>query len=145
MQNFTSIPFKTESGLSQINGIGKFSSAGIVLEFEKKLFGIVSHGVKEIRLPLEELLDVKFRKGFLKRGARIEIRLNSYAQLTELPNRDGKVTLKIQRDDFESARNAVANLEKDLAAHRQSLPPTQTPVSRLFEDDADTKELNERH
>jgi hypothetical protein len=143
MQNFTSIPFKTESGFSQINGIGKFSSAGIVLEFETKLFGIVSHGVKEIRLPLEKLLDVKFRKGFMKHGARIEIRLNSYAQLTELPNRDGKVTLKIQRDDFERAREAVANLEKDLASHRQSLPPTQTPVSRLFDDDADTKELKE--
>ena len=33
MQNFTSIPFKTESGLSQINGVAKFSGAGIVFEF----------------------------------------------------------------------------------------------------------------
>ncbi len=141
MQSFTSIPFKTESGLSQIDGIGKFSSAGIVLEFESKLFGIIKNGVKEIRLPLADLLDVKFRKGFLKRWARIEIRLKSFAQLSELPNRDGKIILKLQRDDFERARDAIVNLQKNLNEHLESLPPAHTPVSRLFEEEEETKEL----
>jgi hypothetical protein len=142
MQSFTSIPFKTESGLSQINGIGKFSSAGIVLEFESKLFGIIKGGVKEIRLPLEDLLDVKFRKGFLKNWARIEIRLKSFAKLSELPSKDGKITLKLQRDDFERAQKAVSDLQKNLSEQQDSLPPTHTPVSRLFdEDEAETKEL----
>jgi len=141
MQSFTSIPFKTESGLSQIDGIGKFSSAGIVLEFESKLFGIIKNGVKEIRLPLADLLDVKFRKGFLKRWARIEIRLKSFTQLSELPNRDGKIILKLQRDDFERARDAIVNLQKNLNEHHESLPPAHTPVSRLFEEEEETKEL----
>ena len=141
-QNFTSIPFKTESGLSQIDGIGKFSSAGIVLEFESKLFGLIKGGVKEIRLPLAEILDVKFRKGFLKRRARIEIRLKSFAKLSELPSRDGKITLKLQRDDFERARDAVAQMQNNLSEQRESLPPAHTPVSRLFDDDNDTKELD---
>jgi hypothetical protein len=141
MQNFISVPFKAESGLSQINGIAKFSPAGVVLEFESKLFGIVSDGVKEIRLPLGDLLDVKFRKGFIKRWARIEIRLKSFAQLSELPNKDGKITLKLRRDDFERARDAVARLEKDLSEHVETLPPAPSPVSRLFDDEADTKEL----
>jgi hypothetical protein len=65
--SFTSVPFKTESGFSTVNGVAKFSSAGVVLEFESKLFGILPGGVKEARLPLTEILDVKFRKGFLKR------------------------------------------------------------------------------
>lgn len=146
MNNFTSIPFKTESGLSQIDGIGKFSSAGIVLEFESKFLGFIKGGVREIRLPLDDLLDVKFRKGFFKRGASIEIRLKSFAQMSEMPSRDGKITLKLQRDDFERARDAVENLQKNLNEHHQSLPPAHTPVSRLFEEEeeAETQRLKKR-
>jgi hypothetical protein len=142
-QNFISIPFKTESGLSQIEGIGKFSPAGIVLEFESKLFGIIKNGVKENRIALDDILDVTFKKGFLKRGSKIVIRLKSYAKLSEMPNKDGKITLKIPRDDYERASEAVAKLHKNLIEHHESLPPTHTPVSRLF-DESDDKidELN---
>ncbi|MDQ3179648.1 MAG: hypothetical protein M3Q33_03915 [Acidobacteriota bacterium] len=134
---FISVPFKTESGLSQIDGIGKFSSAGIVLEFESKLFGIIKNGVKESRIALDEILDVRLRKGFFKFAAKIEIRLKSFSQLSELPNKDGKVTLKLKRDDFERAEQAVVQLQKILTAHREFLPPAHTPVSRLFDNDDD--------
>ena len=133
--NFITVPFKTESGLSQIDGIGKFSSAGVVLEFESKLFGIIKNGVKEIRLSTADILDVRFRKGLFKIGAKIEIRLKSFAKLSELPNKDGKLALKIRRDDFKLAQEAVAKLQKDLTEYQESLPPTHTPVSRLFEDE----------
>lgn len=142
--NFTSVPFKTESGLSQIDGMGKFSAAGVVLEFESKLFGIIKDGVKEARIATNEILDVKFRKGFLKYGAKIEIRLKDFTQLSKLPNKDGKITLKIKKDDFERAREAVAKLQKDLTEQREFLPPMQTPVSRLFdESENETKEFDD--
>ncbi len=141
---FISIPFKTESGMSQIEGIGKFSGAGIVLEFESKLFGIISNGVKENRIALEDILDVTFQKGFFKRGAKIVIRLKSYAKLTEMPNKDGKITLRIPRDDYQRASEAVAKLNKNLIEHHESLPPTHTPVSRLFDESEDeAKELRD--
>jgi len=133
--NFITVPFKTESGLSQIDGIGKFSSAGVVLEFESKLFGIIKNGVKEIRLSTSDILDIKFRRGLMKIGAKIEIRLKSFAQLSELPNKDGKLILKIRRDDFERAEEAAAKLQKDMRQQQESLPPARTPVSRLFEDE----------
>ena len=133
--NFITIPFKTESGLSQIDGIGKFSSAGVVLEFESKLFGIIKNGVKEIRLSTSDILDARFRKGLFKVGAKIEIRLKSFAQLSELPNKNGKIVLKIPRDDFKFAQKAIADLQRHLIEHQNSLPPTHTPVSRLFEDE----------
>ncbi len=140
---FTSVPFKTESGLSQIDGMSKFSSAGIVLEFESKLFGIIKSGVSEVRIALAEILDVKFRKGFFRYGARIEIRLKNFNQLAKLPNSDGKITLKIKRDDFERARDAVENLQKNLTEHQESLPPPHIPVRSLFdESEAETKELS---
>ncbi len=141
MQNFISIPFKTESGMSQIEGIGKFSPAGIVLEFESKLFGIIKNGVKENCIALDDILDVTFKKGFMKRGSKIVIRLKSYAKLSEMPNKDGKITLKIPRDDYERASEAVAKLSKNLTEHQENLPPTHTPVSRLFDESDD--EINE--
>jgi hypothetical protein len=142
--NFVSVPFKTESGLSQIDGMGKFSSAGVVLEFESKLFGIIKDGVKEARIAIDEILDVKFRKGFFKIGSKIEIRLKDFTKLSQLPNKDGKVTLKIKKDDFERAKEAVAKLQKDLTEQRESLPPAHTPVSRLFDESEDeTKELKD--
>ena len=144
MSNFTSIPFKTESGLSQVNGLAKFSAAGIVLEFESKFLGLIATGVKEVRLPMEDLLDVKFRKGVFKRGARIEIRTKSFSTLAQLPNKEGKLTLKLDADDFGNARDAVDKLNKDLTEQRESLPPTHTPVSVLFdESEEETRELPE--
>lgn len=141
---FISVPFKAESGLSQIDGMGKFSSAGVVLEFESKLFGLIKNGVQEARLPVADILDIKFRKGFIKVGAKIEIRLKSFTQLSELPNKDGKLILKIRRDDFDRAREAVERIQKVQAEEQSSLPPTHTPVSRLFEESEDeTKQLGE--
>ena len=138
-QGFTSVPFKTEThhGLSSINGVAKFSPAGIVLEFESKLFGIIAGGVKEVRLPVAEILDVKFKKGLFKRGAKIEIRTTSFAKLAELPNNDGKLTLKLVADDFERAQSAVEKLQRDMTETAASLPPVQTPVSELFEDETE--------
>jgi len=142
MQTFTSVPFKSESGLSQTNGLAKFSAAGIILEFESKFLGLVSKGVKEVRLPIDELLDVKFRKGFVRRGAKIEIRLRSMTRLRELPNQEGKIVLKIATEDWELARDAVARFEKDSGERSASLPPTHTPVSVLFDEtEEDTQEL----
>ena len=146
MQSFTSVPFKTESahGLTQINGVAKFSSAGVVLEFESKLFGLISHGVKEARLSTSEILDVKFKKGVFKRGAKIVIRTKSMAKLTELPNSEGKMMLKIQSDDFERAQEAVAQLQNDMMEKAAALPPTHTPVSVLFDESEDeTQELKD--
>jgi hypothetical protein len=139
MQNFTSVPFKTESGhgLTQVNGVAKFSPAGIVLEYESKLFGVIGGGVKEVRLPVADILDVKFRKGLFKRGAKIEVRMRTFAKLAELPNSDGKLTLKLTRDDFERGKAAVEQLEKDIADLEAALPPPQTPVSQLFQDETE--------
>ena len=144
MQSFTSIPFKTESGMSQINGVAKFSSAGVVLEFESKLFGLISSGVKEARLPVGEIHSIKFKKGVMKRGAKIEIRLNSFAKLTEVPNQEGKIVLKLFPDDFDSARDAVSRLGKLMSEHVSSLPPPNPGLRSLFDNSEDeTQELKD--
>ncbi len=144
MQSFTSVPFKTEKhhGLSEVNGVAKFSSAGIVLEFESKLFGLISDGIKEARIAIVDILDIKFKKGVFKRGAKIEIRTKSLAAMAGLPNEGGKLIFKLKADDFERGRDAVEKLQKDIAGYNQSLPPAHTPVSVLFDaSEDDTEEL----
>lgn len=141
---FISVPFKTESGLSQIDGMGKFSPAGIVLEFESKFLGLIKSGIRENRIALDEILDLKFRKGLFKYGVKIEIRLKSFTRLIEFPNQDGKITLKIKREDFELAKEAVEIFNKNLTERRENLPPAHTPVSVLFdESEAETQKLSE--
>jgi hypothetical protein len=141
-QNFTSVPFKSESshGLTHVEGIAKFSAAGVILEFESKIIGLIKTGVKEVRLPLGEIFDVKFRKGFLKRFAKIEIRMTTIAKLNEVPNENGKITLKLTSDDFERGAEAVARLQMEMSGHKELEPPVHTPVSRLFGEDEDQNE-----
>ncbi len=136
------IPFKISGahGLSEVDGIAKFSPAGIVLEFEAKILGLMKTGVKEVRVALAEINDIKFKKGVLKFGAKIEIRLKSFTKLSEIPNQDGKIRLQISRQDFIQAEETVNKILECLKERRDILPPNNVSVSELFEDE--TKELN---
>jgi hypothetical protein len=136
------IPFKISGahGLSEVDGIAKFSPAGIVLEFEAKILGLMKTGVKEVRVALAEINDLKFKKGILKFGAKIEIRLKSFTKVSEIPNEGGKIRLQISREDFIQAEETVNKMHECLNERRDILPPSNVSVSELFEDE--TKELN---
>lgn len=147
--NFVGVPFKAETakGLSETNGIAKFSEAGIVIEYESKLLGFIGSDVKEVRIGLNEILDIKFGKGIYKFFSTIRLRLKSISELGKLPNEGGKVKLKIKREDFEHAQNAVELINAILEGNTYDrpiaevlpstkpgeLPPPQTSVNELFE------------
>lgn len=147
MQSFTSVPFKTESGhgLTQVNGVAKFSSAGVVFEFESKLFGLISNGVREVRLSTADILDIKFKKGVFKRGAKIVIRTTSVAKLSELPNSEGKMTLKIQSDDFVRASSAVERLNEDINSDANNMRLQQPPASIVSNENKDDVSRTHRY
>ena len=136
---FTSVPFKTETahGFTTVHGVAKFSPAGVVLEYESKILGLVPNGVKEVRLPLTEILDISFKKGVFRQSAKIEIRTRTLAVLAELPASDGKLSLKLIKDDIRRGEAAVAQLQKELSGYQDALPPPHTPVSQLFEDESE--------
>lgn len=142
-QGFISVPFKTESphGLTSYNGVAKFSPAGIVLEFESKILGMIPGGVKEVRLPIAEILDIKFKKGFLRVGSKIVIRTKTFSVLAALPNDNGRVSLKLIREDFELGKNAVEQLNKEITGYADELPPPRTPVGELFQDEGEDETL----
>jgi hypothetical protein len=136
---FISVPFKASSpnGMMEYNGIAKFSPAGIV--------------IKEVRIALNEIFDIRFRKGIYKFFAQVQFRLQSFSKLSELPNDSGKVKLKIKRADFELAQKAVEQTLQYMSGNEQpvlpdnnqsneQLPPVQTSVNELF----DTEKLDKK-
>lgn len=148
---FISVPFKADSphGITEYNGIAKFSPAGIVIEFQSVIIGLIDGDVKEVQIPLSEIIDIKFRRGFYKFFSQIQFRLRNFATLSRLPNNNGRVKLKIKREDFEIAERAVKQLSMQLdvfqnsvnlageVAPKEQLPPTHTPVSYLFDETED--------
>ncbi len=141
-KSFISIPFKIEGehGISKIEGLAKFSQAGIVLEFEKKFLGLFETGVKEVGIPLVEIESVRFKKGFLKFGAKIEIRVNNLAKLSDLPTRNSRLLLAVARIDHAEAENAVVALEDFL--NKTNNPPQNKPRPLFDESEDETKKLD---
>ncbi len=154
---FISVPFKAASanGITEYNGIAKFSPAGIVFEFDSILLGLIGGEVKEVQVALDEILDIKFRKGIYKFFAQIQLRLKNFTKLSQLPNYSGKVKLKIKREDFELAQKAVEQTLQYMSGDDslvlsgnddsiEQLPPAQTSVSELFDTEKlETKDLRE--
>jgi len=106
-----------------------------VLEYESKIIGLISTGLKDAQIPIDELLDIKFKKSFGKKGGKIEVRLKSMRRLAELPNQQGKIVLKIEADDRDRAKEAVDRLAKDIVDHAKNAPPPHPPLESIFEDD----------
>ncbi|CAN5849399.1 hypothetical protein BH20ACI4_BH20ACI4_32590 [soil metagenome] len=150
---FITVPFKAESpnGMMHYHGIAKFSFAGVVVEFEPKILGLVGGEVKEVQIALDEIFDIKFRKGIYKFFGQIQFRLQNYQKISQLPNKDGKVKLNIKREDYELAREAVEQtlqymkgvstpvLESADESEKQ-LSPVQTSVNELFDTEKLEKE-----
>ncbi len=153
---FIAVPFKAEdgNGLSESIGIAKFSEAGIVLEYESKFIGLFGGSVKEARISLDEILDIKFKKGVFRFFSRIHLRLKNIEKLGKLPHDGGKIKLKIKREDFELAEKAFEQTmlyirgESPEVLHeagtKDQLPPAQTSVNELFDTEKfKTNDLNE--
>lgn len=143
---FIGVPFAASNGngMKEYNGIAKFSRAGIVFEFDSVILGLIGGEVKEVRVALDEILDIRFRRGAYKFFAQIQIRLKNFTKLSQLPNYSGKIRLNVKREDFDSAQTAVEQILRSIneadslilngsGDAREQLPPAQISVSDLFD------------
>jgi hypothetical protein len=139
--NFISIAFKIDGsqtgGFKTVDGMAKISPAGIVVEFEAKIFGIMKTGVKEVRISLAEIEEVRVNRKFFKHT--FEIWLNNFKTLSDIPNKNGRVILQISKEDRPRAEQAARVLQT-ARSETDAMEILQTPVSRLFGDDDETKE-----
>lgn len=137
---FITIPFKIEGahgGFSVVSGMAKISRAGIVLEFEAKVFGLMKTGIREVRVALKEIEDIKNKRRFFRYT--LEIWLNNFKTLSEIPNKDGRIILQIAKDDRPRAMEAIKILQT-AKSETEALEILQTPVSRLFDDSEEPPE-----
>lgn len=141
--HYISISFKIDGsqtgGFKTVDGMAKISRAGVVIEFEAKIFGIMKTGIKEVRIPLNEIEEVRVVKKFFKHT--FEIWLNNFRTLSEIPNKDGRVILQISKDDRPRAEQA-ARILQTARSETDAMEILQTPVSRLFGDDEETGKLS---
>jgi hypothetical protein len=116
----------------------------VIVEYEPKLLNMFGGEVNEVQIALDEIFDIKFRKGVYEFFGQIQFRLQNYRKITELPNKDGKVKLNIKREDYEIARQAVEqtlryiqgdfkSLPETSDDSEKQLPPAQTSVNELFD------------
>ncbi len=142
--NFISIPFKIDGtqtgGFKTVDGMAKASTAGVIFEFEEKIFGLMKTGVKEVRVSLREIEEVRLNKKFFR--TTLEIWLNSFKTLSEIPNKNGRLVLQIAKEDRARAEQAVRVLQSALV-EEDAREILQTPVSRLFGEDDETGSLKE--
>lgn len=142
-QGFNIVPFKVDSehGMSECQGLAKFSAAGIVLEFEEEFLGLVkAGGVREARIPVTDILDLQFTKGFRGYFRKIVIRFKNLGAIAGLPSKNGRLKMKVARIDHAAAERAVEDMQRILNGPPDAeLPPTT--VRQLFGDEAETKDL----
>ena len=143
--NYISISFKIDGsqtgGFKTVNGMVKVSRAGIVVEFEAKIFGLMRTGIKEVRIPLGEIEEARVGRKFFKHT--LEIWLNNFKTLSEIPNRDGRIVLQISKDDRPRAEEAARVLRTALS-EKDALEILQTPVSRLFSETEEEENSGEK-
>ena len=140
---FITIPFKiegTHGGFSIVNGMAKVSRAGVVLEFEAKIFGMMKTGIKEVRVALNEIEEARTKRRFFRHT--LEIWLNNFKTLSEIPNKDGRIILQISKDDRPRAVEAIRILYS-AKSESDALEILSSPVSRLFSDEAETLKSND--
>lgn len=142
--------------MTTVEGLAKISPAGIVLEFEKKLFGLLKEDVREIRIPVGEIIGIKLKSGVFNSKIerylynKLELRLNNLARLEGLPFKGGAAMLKIKRADLDSAEQAVAIIDAalrgsvNIPGNPQAAFPAESPLQRMLNhDDTETLELVE--
>ncbi len=101
------LPFKIPhliAGFAEGTGLAKASPAEVTLEFFVKdtVVSVFKSGIKEIRIPCEEIDVVRLKRGWF--GDKVHIRVKSLKWLAELPGcENGEVTLHIARQDRDQA------------------------------------------
>ena len=115
------VPFTIDlfGGLGQCEGLLRDEGQHLTLEFQNvdTLAGIFKSGVREVRVPLKDLVSVTLTKGWLGTswmGVTIVLQAARMETLQEVPGMSqGRVELSVARKDRDTAEQFVANLHRN--------------------------------
>lgn len=117
-----SIPFYNDDvygGFAIQNGLIHVDSNFLTVEFETKdnVFKIVSSGLQIIKIPLNGIQSIEFKKGFF--SSKIILSTKSLKYLANIPgNESNTVTFKIKKKDKDLALMSVSQIQLLLAENK---------------------------
>jgi hypothetical protein len=110
-----SVPFTIESvfqGFAETQGILSVDGTDLKLEFQTSdnILGLLKSGVREVRLPLDKVEEIRFRKWLF--SCSIIIRMAEMRVASEVPNfKQGEIRLSISRKHRQAAEDLVAAVQ----------------------------------
>lgn len=108
-------------GFGQTHGLASPAADGLRLQYQTRdaMIGLLRSTTRHALVPLEAIVDLRFRYGFLWFSPRIELRVAELAVLTDIPGAEGsRLVLKVRRADREHARKLVHLIGSLLAERR---------------------------
>jgi hypothetical protein len=115
------VPFTIEvfGGLGKCEGLLRDEGEHVTLEFQTSdtVAGILKTGIRQVRIPLPELVSVTLTKGWFGAswlGVKIVLQATRLETLQDVPGMSqGRVELSVARKDRDAAERLVADLYQD--------------------------------
>lgn len=110
-----SLPFTIQNvfqGFAETEGMLSVDGTDLKLEFRTadSVVGLLKSGVREVRLPLETIQEISFRKGWF--GCSLAIRVAEMRLASEVPNfKQGEIALSIARKHSQAASDLVSSIQ----------------------------------
>jgi hypothetical protein len=121
LEAYDCVPFTVEAfgGFAEAHGLMRLEGNALVLEFQLQdsILNVLRSDVREVRIPLEEIEAITFKRGWLR--AKFTIKTYKVRTLKEVPGSDkGEVTLHIRHKDRQKAARLASDLELKLLEHQ---------------------------
>lgn len=116
------VPFEIANinhGFQKASGLLKLEEGHLVMEYqvEDAIVGMFKSDVKEVSLPISELLEVEFKKRFF--SAKLILRGQSMKVFQDVPGTEqARCELKIKRGERDMAARLASRLQLALSEYR---------------------------
>ncbi len=117
-----SVPFTIQNvfqGFAETEGILSIDNTDLKLEFQTSdnILGLLKSGVREVRLPLDKVEEITFRKRWL--GCSLIIRVAEMRGAAEVPNfSQGEILLSIGKKHSQAASDLVSAIQLTSGSRR---------------------------
>ncbi len=118
----STVPFTIRNvfqGFAETEGILSVSDTDLKLEFRTAdtLIGLLKSGVREVKLPIDGIEEIAFRKGWF--GCSLVIRVAGMRGASDIPNfKQGEILLAIAKKHTQAAAELVSSVQLSPAARQ---------------------------
>jgi hypothetical protein len=110
-----SVPVKcdTHGGFGELQGMLLFDGYRLTLQYQTadSMFGVLRSDPKQIEIPLETLVNVRYSGGFCWLAPNVQLRLSDFSVVAQVPAVEGgRLKLSVRWSDRRDARRLVESL-----------------------------------